>query len=299
MPDQHIGFGTSFQRRLWTASWKLVLFVGLFLALYIPFVLPYFRFPETEYETLASAFGRTQIEFLAMVTVILAALAMVRYVDRQPFSMIGLTCEKALSHVVGGTLVGAALVLLVLGVLALLGMVGTGTGNGPFERDLVWSTLALMFNVVTQEVMVHGYVQQMVRGKFGSTTGVLVSSCLFVLIHYAFFNLQSILLLTNLFVAGALLGIVFLKARSLWLPIGIHFGWNFIQGPILGLPITTIDLWNSDLVELNGPDFWTGGMMGIEGGIIASAVLIGASSWYYRAWRVRIAEKPELEYSIP
>ncbi len=293
------GNGASFQLRFWTASWKLVLFVGLFLILYIPFVLPYIKFPETEYETLANAFGRAQIEFLAMVTVILAALAMTRYVDRKPMTNVGFTTRAMFKDFGVGSVVGIGLLLVLLGILGPLDCVRVGTGRGPFDSELLWTTLALLFNTVQQEVLIHGYVQQMVRSKFGSAAGVIVSSALLVLLHWTLFHADALLLLTNLFAAGVLLGLAFLYSRSLWLPIGIHFGWNYIQGPILGMPLTSVDLWNSDLIYVVGSEYLTGGSMGLEGGIVSSIVLVAAAAVFYRIWIEKLAKNHELERSFP
>ena len=173
------------------------------------------------------------------------------------------------------------------------------TGHELLFRNRFWICLALFFNVVNQEVLVHGYVQQMVRANFGYAAAIVVSSCMFVLMHWTMFNIDSLLLLTNLFVIGAMLGIVFLLTRSLWLPIGIHFGWNLAQGPILGLPVTSVDIWSSDLVRLNGAEIVTGGDLGVEGGIVGSVLIVAATIWYYRKWQKQLASNRELEYSFP
>ncbi len=157
----------------------------------------------------------------------------------------------------------------------------------------------MLFNTVHQEVLVHGYAQQMVRDKFGSAASVVVSSLLLVALHWTLFQVDSLLLLTNLFAAGVLLGAAFLLSRNLWLPIGIHFGWNYLQGPILGLPVTGVDLWTSDLFFVTGSDFLTGGTFGIEGGIVASIVFVAAASIQWRIWLKRVHRDPVLDRALP
>lgn len=77
----------------------------------------------------------------------------------------------------------------------------------------------------------------------------------------------------NLYLAGLLLGTAYVLTRSLWLPIGVHFGWNFVQGPLSGLAVSGHDLGSpSQLVALQGPRCLTGGTFGLEGGIVATAV---------------------------
>ncbi|MBK6764908.1 MAG: CPBP family intramembrane metalloprotease [bacterium] len=280
------------------ASWKLVLFVGLFLALYIPFVLPFFLFPDTEYETLQSAQALAGIELLAMIAVVLAALAMTRYADRRPLACVGFTRDGMLRDSTRGVLAGVILVLAVLAPLAMLGCFHLGYGHG-LGSGLFWSTLSMLFNTVQQETLVHGYVQQMIRSKFGAAVGVIVSSVVMVGLHWTLFHTDGLLLLTNLFAAGVLLGCAFLISRNLWLPIGIHFGWNYLQGPILGLPVTGVDLWNTDLVYVTGSRWLTGGSVGIEGGVVASIVLVAGAAFLWLAWRRRVRVNPDLECEFP
>lgn len=266
----------------------------MFIALYIPFVLPFFLFPDTEYELLKSAQSLAWIELLAMVAVVLAAIAMTRYVDRRPLAHIGFVRHGLIRDSVRGVLVGMILVLVILACLAMLGCFHLGYGYG-LGGGLLWSTLSMLFNTVQQETLVHGYVQQMIRSKFGSAAGVVVSSIVLVGLHWTLFHTDSLLILTNLFAAGVVLGTAFLLSRSLWLPIGIHFGWNYLQGPILGLPVTGVDLWNTDIVYVSGSFWLTGGAAGIEGGTVASGVLVTAAALLWWTWQQRVHATPSLE----
>lgn len=295
-PDR--GTSTSFPYRLGTVSWKLVLFVGLFIALYLPFVLPFLLYPQTEYVVLSTASARVTIELIAATCVILAAMAMTRYVDRMPLRTLGLAWRRCAGFVCGGTVLGGGLLLAALLILIVSGCVEIGPGIGPFTHEFVWTLAAMLLNTIGQEVLVHGYVQQVVRREFGTAAGVIVAAFVLVLLHYTLFHTDALLLLVNLFIAGLILGMAFLWSRSLWLPIGIHFGWNYVQGPVLGLPVTTIDLWPSDLVVLNGNPLLTGGTMGIEGGLVASIVLIAATAAFYYILRRNRATQLELEVVI-
>lgn len=284
--------------RLWAASWRLVLFVGVFLALYLPFVLPFILYPDTEYTTLRQDTTRTGIEFLAMLCVALAAVAMTRYADRRPLAHLGLGHVGAIRSFGLGSLSGAGMVALVIGGMAAWGFVTCAPETSP-PRNLLWTTVSLLCNTIYQETLIRGYVQQMVRSYFGPAAAVVASSMLFVLLHWTILDTESILVLTNLFAASVLFGIAFLLGRNLWWPIGIHFGWNYLQGPLLGLPVTGVDLWDHDTILIQGTELLTGGSKGIEGGVLTSIVFVLVAALLWQIWRRRIAAAPQLEQAMP
>ncbi|HEX8926990.1 MAG TPA: CPBP family intramembrane glutamic endopeptidase, partial [Terriglobales bacterium] len=67
----------------------------------------------------------------------------------------------------------------------------------------------------------------------------------------------------------------FLRTRSLWLPIGMHFGWNFFQGTVFGLPVSGIQDFSVVVRSvLRGPHALTGGAYGPEDSATCAAVLL-------------------------
>lgn len=67
-----------------------------------------------------------------------------------------------------------------------------------------------------------------------------------------------------------LLGLAYAATRTLWLPIGLHFGWNFTEGGIFD-------------ASLAGPPLITGGAFGPEASLAALVVSLSASialAWY-------------------
>ena len=67
---------------------------------------------------------------------------------------------------------------------------------------------------------------------------------------------------------GAIDGMAFILARSLWLPIGLHFAWNFTQGPLLGFPVSGMDAGGLQRIVDAGPAWLTGGAYGPEAGAV-------------------------------
>ena len=77
--------------------------------------------------------------------------------------------------------------------------------------------------------------------------------------------------------AGILLGACYLLTRRLWLAIGLHAAWNFVQGGIFGSDISGTGS-GRGLIEarFTGPDLMTGGAMGIEASVVAVVLCTAA-----------------------
>jgi len=81
----------------------------------------------------------------------------------------------------------------------------------------------------------------------------------------------------NVCLAGALLSVAYLRTRSLWLPYGIHLGWNLLTGLLVGLPVSGVRIASVWRIETEGPPELTGGAFGPEGGLAATVAIIAAA----------------------
>jgi uncharacterized protein len=73
--------------------------------------------------------------------------------------------------------------------------------------------------------------------------------------------------------AGVLLAVAYAATGRLWLPIGIHIGWNFTEGRIFGVPVSGFPAVPSLFRgTVSGPDFLTGGTFGLEASLLAVLV---------------------------
>jgi membrane protease YdiL (CAAX protease family) len=97
---------------------------------------------------------------------------------------------------------------------------------------------------------------------------VLLAAILFGLTH-AFFEGATPLSVVSNSLGGVMYGLAFVLTGRIWLGVGLHFAWNWVQGPILGFilsghPVTGALFHIDDL----GPPWLTGGLYGPEGGIV-------------------------------
>src|SRR5690606_35760065 len=84
----------------------------------------------------------------------------------------------------------------------------------------------------------------------------------------------------NIFLAGVMLALAYLRTRSLWFATALHAGWNWTMATLFAFPVsglTMIDTPLYDAVE-RGTDWWTGGEFGPEAGVVGTLVL-AAGIW--------------------
>jgi hypothetical protein len=141
-----------------------------------------------------------------------------------------------------------------------------------------WSPLATAVGAgVGEELVFRGVIFRMTEERLGTAAALIVSSLLFGLVHAANVGATTVSTAAIALEAGALLGIAYSASRSLWLPIGLHFGWNFTEGGIFGTAVSGGQ--SRGLLDsvLSGPNLMTGGSFGPEASLIAVAVSLAAT----------------------
>jgi hypothetical protein len=78
------------------------------------------------------------------------------------------------------------------------------------------------------------------------------------------------------------LSVAYFKTRSLWLPYGIHLGWNLGIGFVFGFPLSGIDIPSLWTTGVAGSDTILGGDYGPEGGLLATFIFATAALIVYR-----------------
>jgi hypothetical protein len=101
-----------------------------------------------------------------------------------------------------------------------------------------------------------------------------LSSAFFGYLHAANPN-ATILSTANVALAGLMLGCGYVLTGELAIPIGLHVTWNFFQGTVFGFPVSGLRIGGATFlsIEQGGPDLWTGGPFGPEGGLLAPAAM--------------------------
>lgn len=197
----------------------------------------------------------------------------IRIYERLRLPDIGLhwNAASARSLLAGtGAGIGAGLIAVLLPVAAgLATWQPLATDSNSSAGGFLFLTAMLLFGAVGEEMLFRGYGLQVLVPVLGPMAAILPMSVLFAAAH-ADNQGVSWLGLFNTFLWGVLLSAALLRSGTLWMPIGLHFGWNWIL-PVLGVNVSgfTMRLTAHQLVWGVAP-VWSGGEYGPEGGLFCT-----------------------------
>ncbi len=164
----------------------------------------------------------------------------------------------------------------------------------------LWVGLLVNIGVaIGEETVFRGYLLTALKAVWGKRAGLTLMTVIFGLFHLpAYFEgglrsgtLTLAILLASLF--GLLFGFIYLRTRSLWLPVVLHFTWNFMETDVFNL---TADSANQNLVgaitRYQGPltlaEISFGNVILVE---MLAFVLIAAGVWLWLTIRNKEPEE--------
>ena len=169
-----------------------------------------------------------------------------------------------------GAVLGFCTFSTMIAILALLGayrVVGLGTWLSVFL-----ALLMAIGSAAIEEIVFRGVVFRLVEEWGGTWMALAISSALFGGLHLVNPHATALGAIAIVFEAGILLGAAYVLTRRLWAPIGIHFGWNFAEAGIFGVPTSGAPSTGVLRGEVVGPEWLTGGIFGPEASIVAMIV---------------------------
>jgi len=173
----------------------------------------------------------------------------------------------------GGVALGAALGLAVAGLLALAGAFRI-TGSNDWSimlRTLPEQAMVAVF----EELIFRAVLFRLIEQRWGTRAGLISSFILFAAAHLPNEGVSLLgVIITG--VAGVTLSAAYLATRRLWLPIGLHFGWNYLFDGLFAVPVSGHAARGWLQVSMPGPDWLSGGHYGVEAS--AATLLVWAAA---------------------
>ncbi|HEU4753508.1 MAG TPA: type II CAAX endopeptidase family protein [Armatimonadota bacterium] len=232
---------------------------------------------------------------------------MARWLERAQLTRLGLSWRPTFWR---DLLVGIA-----LATVLFVSVVGIGAGKDWFNIRSVNSALgALVITAVgafillpyaaVEEISMRGYLLHAAGRSWGRAGGVLASTLAFAGLHALNPDFgKSPLAFLGLLLAGFYLASAYLITGNLWLAIFIHTGWNLLEGPVFGLPVSGMaapaSIFNT---RITGPSLWTGGSFGPEAGLLLCLLLVVhiAALWAMAPLlRTKSADSPPADLAPP
>ena len=296
------------ERRL-RAGWRLLGQSGIMLVIAVPISLALSIFVAglAGINPALVAEGGTPESLLLALSIIVALPAVTisvwiarRGLDRRSFSSLGLEWGSlAVRDSLIGFVIPAPLFALAFVTqwgLGWLEIEGWGWSQASFALVVLGVVLGLVAFLAVglyEELLFRGYYLQNLRDGTGLALALFVSSAVFALAHSG--NLSaSIASTVGIFSAGYFLAYGWLRTRALWLPIGLHIGWNFFQGPVFGFAVSGNPTPSIVVHTVEGPELLTGGGFGPEAGLIVLPLIALGSAliWLTTRGRETVTHQP-------
>jgi hypothetical protein len=234
--------------------------------------------------------------FLTLLLGLLGSFkVMTRVFEQKPLAVVGLAFHPYwVKELCMGLGIGGIMIVAVGGGEALLGLARFARNPLPARAEFAYGSglaLVLIIAATNEELVFRGYPFQKLVESLGPVGAVAAGSAFFGLAHLG--NSHHTWLSTvNTTLVGIPLSIAYLRTRSLWMPVGMHFAWNYVQGFVFGFPVSGFTFSPSLLkVQVHGAAWLTGSDYGPEGGVISSLAIVGAGICLFLSSRIRMSER--------
>ncbi len=265
------------------SGWRLMIQTGLVLVIFSCSLVPLAIFGELS----LSGLGLLYVQLMECLGITLSVFLSRRFLDKRSFQSLGLKTGAGAGRDIG---VGVGIAFLMVGVVTLsLSVRGWLTVKGyAWQVDSLPTVLSqsllslLIFTLVgwNEELLSRGYHLQNLTDGLGLLWAVVLSSAIFGGLHLTNPN-ATLAGASGVFMAGVFFCYAYLRSGRLWLPIGLHIGWNLFEGLVFGFPVSGLNTYRLVHVAVLGPERWTGGRFGPESGlVILPGILLGAVCVY-------------------
>jgi membrane protease YdiL (CAAX protease family) len=232
---------------------------------------------------------------------LLAGYICTRWLEGLPGRALGLWPHpKWLRDFVVGSVIGVVSLAIATGIATAGGGLSfTVSGRAALfqvGQTLILTAILFILAALAEEALFRGYPLQTLTRANLAWLAVLLTSVPFAAVHLRNPNVAAGFTFINTSLAGVWLAVAYLRTRSLWFPLGVHWAWNWALGSLFGLPVSGItDLAPNPLlhgIDL-GPAWLTGGSYGIEGGLACTITLVVSTIFI---WRTRlVSADPEMK----
>ena len=216
-----------------------------------------------------------------------------RFLDRRPFADFGLHLNKkwwqdlCFGLGLGILLIGSVfLIELTAGWVTISEILYSVNSQQTFILPFIVFVILFVCVGYSEELFYRGYhLTNIAEGfniksigpKYAIGIAIFISSILFGIFHLGSPGATPISI-AIIFLWAILSGLAYVLTGRLAISIGAHITWNLFQGNVFGFPVSGTTF-PADTVSLfsiiqSGPELWTGGEFGPEGGLVGLFVVL-------------------------
>lgn len=217
------------------------------------------------------------LQLVGFIAMLIAVIIMLRFIENKRFIDIGFSSINGKGkELIVGLLLGACSMAVIFIVLLLTGNITLKNSllSPNLSTNALWGIALYIVVALNEEIMCRGYVQTTLNQMRMPWVAAIITSAMFSALHLGNPNVKTIGLF-NIFLVGLLFSYMYIKTKSLWMPIGYHFTWNYFQGNVFGFPVSgttqSKGFYNIAAVKEN---ILTGGSFGPEAGILTTLVIV-------------------------
>ncbi|MCX6224016.1 MAG: type II CAAX endopeptidase family protein [Bacteroidia bacterium] len=180
--------------------------------------------------------------------------------------------RKGLRQTTCGILLGFGFISL---IMLIMWLTGGYKVTGFNSVSTLWPFLIMAIQAgMVEEIMSRGIIFRIAEEGIGTWWSLLFSAFIFGFMHIWNPNATLFSSVSIALTAGVILAMLYVVTRQLWIPIGLHIGWNFTLGGIYGAPVSGGEPGGILAAHFTGPDWLTGGAFGPEASVITVIVFI-------------------------
>lgn len=192
-----------------------------------------------------------------------------KFIDKQAPSFLKSLIEPIGSLI--GILLGIFEIFLI--ILIYLSIYDFEISFNGIGIELIWYLILFILVAISEESMSRGFIFTTLYKTSNKYLAIILSSVIFSALHIFNSNIEIIGII-NTILAGIFFCQLYLIKMNLSIPIGYHFSWNFFQGPILGFPVSGLEMGSIFQINNTPVNYTESSNYGLEGSLISTIISI-------------------------
>ena len=200
-----------------------------------------------------------------------------KYIEKR--NALEISSKKSPVEFGGGFLISFILVAIIVFIMFVTGSYKILAWN-PDKRVVIDFFFKFVMGALIEELIFRLIIFKLTEELLGTWIALGIQAVLFGFAHMANENATLFTSFAVIIVGGILYTSAFMYTHRIWLPMGIHAGWNYFQSAIFGMPNSGTPYKGLIIPDVQGNEWLTGGSFGIEASYITILICLAAGIYF-------------------